>query len=195
MGHLRSVVAAAAVAAWFASPACAAEKPRIAVIPFNHISVSKADADVVTGLFETGLVKTETYNVIEQNQIKEILSAQEQSMSDCTDEQCAMEFGKLLAAEQIVLGTLSSVGGTYILNAKIIDVTTGRNIKAAGKPLLTWHPWQRARSSWHSSSRGSRIWPAPRRPWPGSSGSSSWRRIRRVPTSTSTESGRPSAPP
>jgi len=106
------------------------DNPRIAVIPFNHINLSEADASVLTGLFETALVKTEVYGVIEQSQIKEILAAQEYSISDCTDDECAVEFGRLLAAERIVLGTLSSLGGKIILNAKIIDVATGENIKA-----------------------------------------------------------------
>lgn len=51
-------------------------KPRIAVMPFNPIGVSKNDAKVVTGLFETGLVKTGSFIVIEQQQINEILSVQ-----------------------------------------------------------------------------------------------------------------------
>jgi TolB-like protein len=105
-------------------------KPRVAIIPFNHISVSKADSEALTNLFETALVTTEVFQVIEQTQISDILSAQEFSAADCTDEACAVEFGKLLSAEQIVLGTVSSVGGKYILTAKIIDVKTGRNLKA-----------------------------------------------------------------
>jgi hypothetical protein len=105
-------------------------KPRIAVLLFNPIGVSKNDVQVVTGLFETGLVKTESFNVIEQRQINEILAAQAFTLTGCTDDACAIEFGKLLAAEQIVLGDLSSLGGKFILNVKIIDVELGRNIKA-----------------------------------------------------------------
>ncbi len=36
----------------------------------------------------------------------------------------------MLAAEQIILGELSSIGTEYILNVKVIDVTTGMNINA-----------------------------------------------------------------
>ena len=100
------------------------------MIPFNHINISKSDAEVLTGLFETDLVKTENFNVIEQTQLRQILEAQEYAASDCTDEECAIEFGKLLAAEQIVLGTVSAIGGKFVLNTKIIDVATGKNIKA-----------------------------------------------------------------
>ncbi len=68
--------------------------------------------------------------MIEQSQIDAILQAQEYSISECTDEQCAIQFGQLLSAEQIVLATLSLVGGKYILTGKIIDVAKGINIRA-----------------------------------------------------------------
>jgi TolB-like protein len=104
--------------------------PRIAVIPFNSINVAKTDTQVISDLFETALVNTGVYTVIEQKQINEILQAQEYSLFGCTDEQCAVQIGQLLSAEHIVLGTLSLVGGKLILNAKIIDVQTGANIRA-----------------------------------------------------------------
>lgn len=104
--------------------------PRIAVIPLNAIGVSAEESQVMTELFETGLVNTESFHVIEQNRVNEIVEAQKYSLSGCTDEECAIELGRLIAADNIVLGTFSSVGGKYIINAKIIDVTTGENIKA-----------------------------------------------------------------
>ena len=106
------------------------EQPRVAVVPFNAIGVSERDAQVLSGLFETALVKTNSFSVIEQNQVKEIVDAQAYSMSGCTDEACAIEFGELLSAEQIILGDVSMIGGKYIINAKIIDVEKGKNIKA-----------------------------------------------------------------
>ncbi len=105
-------------------------KPRIAVLPLSSINVSGSDAQAITSLFETALVKTGVFNVIEQNQIKAILDAQRFSLQGCTDESCAVEVGKLLAAEQIVIGELSRVGNRFILNAKIIDVQQGKNIRA-----------------------------------------------------------------
>ena len=107
-----------------------AGEPRAAVIPFNAIGISEQDAQVLSGLFETALVKTQSFSVIEQNQVKEIVEAQSYSLSGCTDEACAIEFGELLSAEQIILGDVSMIGGKYIINAKIIDVGKGRNIKA-----------------------------------------------------------------
>ena len=112
------------------NPAFSQEKPRIAVLPFSALEVSEAEARVISSLFETALVKTEVYNVLEQNQISEILDAQAFSLSGCTDDACAVEVGELLSAELIVLGEISSVGGRYIANAKIIDVELGKNENA-----------------------------------------------------------------
>jgi len=108
----------------------AQQKSRVAVLPFTAVEAPASEARVVTSLFETALVKTGVYNVIEQNQITEILDAQAFSLSGCTDDACAVEVGKLLAAELIIIGELSVVGGRYIANAKIIDVGLGRNVNA-----------------------------------------------------------------
>ena len=108
----------------------AQEKSRVAVLPFTAVEASAGEARVVSSLFETALVKTGVYNVIEQNQITEILDAQAFSLAGCTDDACAVEVGKLLAAELIILGELSNVGGRYIATAKIIDVGMGRNVNA-----------------------------------------------------------------
>ena len=52
------------------------------------------------------------------------------TLTGCTDDACAIEFGKILAAEQVVLGDLSTIDGKFVLNAKIIDVEQGSNIRA-----------------------------------------------------------------
>jgi TolB-like protein len=108
----------------------AQENRRTAVVPFNAVGVSENEAMIITGLFETALVNTKSFSVIEQSQIADIMEAQAYSLGGCTDESCAIEVGKLLSAEQIILGDLSSIGGKIILNAKIIDVEKGFNIKA-----------------------------------------------------------------
>lgn len=49
--------------------------PRVAVIPFEAKSVSAVDAEVISQIFETALVNTNAFSVIEQNKINEILEA------------------------------------------------------------------------------------------------------------------------
>ena len=108
----------------------AQQLPRIAVLPFNPEGVSESDASVLTRLFEAAVVNTGVFEVIEQSRAGDILEAQAHTLSGCTDESCAVEIGKLLAAENIILGSVSKLGEMFIVTAKIIDVTTGKNIRA-----------------------------------------------------------------
>jgi TolB-like protein len=119
------------ICTFFLISAAAAEQiPRIAILPFNPIGVSESDAKVLTNLFEAAIVKTGVFEVIEQNQADRILDAQAYTLSSCTDETCAVEIGELLSAESIIIGSVSKLGEMFIVTAKIIDVTTGKNIRA-----------------------------------------------------------------
>ena len=109
---------------------CQEHRPLIGVIPFTAVNVSKSDAKIIAGLFETALVNTGVFTVIEQDHINKIMEEQTKILSGSYDEQSAIEIGKLLTAEQIVLGTLLNIGNKYILNAKIIDVSKGTNLRA-----------------------------------------------------------------
>ncbi len=79
---------------------------------------------------ETALFKTDLFTVLSYNDMKAILEAQAFSLSGCTDDSCAIEVGKLLAAENIVLGELSSIGTIYNLAIRLIDVGSSRTISA-----------------------------------------------------------------
>ncbi len=105
-------------------------KTRIAIIPFTAINISESNARTITGLFETALVKTNIYTIIEQSHIEEILESQKISLSGFTDNKYEIELGKLLSAEQIFLGELSIIENEYVLNIKIVDITTGRNVNS-----------------------------------------------------------------
>ncbi len=108
----------------------AQEKPMITVLPFQAIEVPEHVSKIITQLFETNIVNTGAYEVLSQNERDQILAAQAESISGCTDESCALEIGRLLAAEQIILGTVATLGTKYIINAKVIDVTTSKTLGA-----------------------------------------------------------------
>ena len=107
-----------------------ADKPIVTVIPFKALGVSKNDAPGLTLLFETALQNTGAFTMIEQTEADNILKAQEYSLGDCVDEVCAVEIGRLLSADQIVIGTVGKVADLYYMTVKIIDVQTGRNLIA-----------------------------------------------------------------
>jgi hypothetical protein len=108
----------------------AAQKPRITVIPFSSIGLSKSDAESLTLLFEAALQNTGAFTLIEQVKVNDILRMQEYSLGDNIDEQYAVEIGRLLSADQIVLGTVGKTANLYYLAVKMIDVQTGQNLIA-----------------------------------------------------------------
>ena len=107
---------------------------RIAVLPFDAVGVSEEEAKIITQLYETALVKTKKFNVIERTRIESVMEEQEFSLSGFTAENSnnerAVKVGQLLSAEQICIGSVSLLNETYILNVKIIDINTGLNVNA-----------------------------------------------------------------
>ena len=63
--------------------------------------------------------------------MEKILDEQKFQRSGCTDEECAVEVGKILGVERMVIGSVGLVGETYTLNTRIVDVATARTLSAA----------------------------------------------------------------
>jgi hypothetical protein len=106
------------------------EKPVVTVLPFDTSSgISKDEAKVISQRFETAIYKTNAYTLVEQQNAEQILEAQEYSLSDCTDQSCAVAIGKLLSADNIFIGTVSKLGSSYILTIKLVDIETGNVVK------------------------------------------------------------------
>ncbi len=108
----------------------ALEKPVIAVPTIGGIEVPAFLAEVCRDLIESALIKTNKFTVINYNNIEEILDAQSFSLSGCVDDSCAVEIGKLLAAESIIIGTLSKVGEKMLLSIRLVNVSSGKGIRA-----------------------------------------------------------------
>lgn len=71
------------------------------------------------------------YKVLERSQMDKILDEFEYQATGCTDEKCAVELGKMLNAERIIIGSVGLVGQTYTINARIIDIETANTISVA----------------------------------------------------------------
>ncbi len=113
------------------STACSQSLPLIAVLPLRAPEgLSAEQAGAVTRLLETGLVKSSTYQVVERSEISQVLAAQEFSAEAFFDESSAVRLGKLLSARLIVLGALSRLDQRLFLTARIIEVATGRTMRA-----------------------------------------------------------------
>jgi TolB-like protein len=109
------------------------EKPLISVLDFKTSGISRAEVEVFVDFLSSHIIDTGKFRVIDRMQREALLREMEFSYDDCTDEGCQLEVGRLLAANQIVVGSVGRVGERYLLTIKLIDVQTGEAIKTGSE--------------------------------------------------------------
>lgn len=112
-------------------PASAQTKETLAVLDFNTEAVSKTEMSAIVEFLSNELFRTDKYIVIDVSQRETILQEMEFSMQGCSDDSCALEIGKMLSAELIVVGTLSKIGSRYLMSAKMLETETSRTVGTA----------------------------------------------------------------
>jgi len=143
--------------------------PVIAVLPFEAIDGSEEDAQLVYTFFEASLAETAVYRVMSEQERDRILQEAGELPVECRDSECAVQIGKKLSAEQVVLGSVVQVGEEYIINAKIIEVARSRplaadSIRAAASSALPGVCRQLVRELVGRAMPGSLAEPKPERP-------------------------------
>jgi len=103
----------------------------IAVIDFEGKGVTNVEASALTDRLRTELFNIGGYKVVERGMMEEILGELGYQQSGCTSDECIVEVGKHLGVEQMVGGSISKVGKTYSVSARIVSVETREIIKTA----------------------------------------------------------------
>lgn len=133
---LRAVVSALVAMASIAvaqTPA-PARLTTIAVMPLQGKGVPATDADVITDAIATQMQQSGNLRVLERAQMDRIMNEQGLAKSGaCDGSECAVEMGKLLSVDQILVGSVGLVGHTYTLNLRIVSVQTGEVLKSRMK--------------------------------------------------------------
>jgi len=129
-------------------------KPRLAVIPLEAEGVSENDAAIATQYLTTELIRRGRFEVLEREYIADIMEEQALALV-CNDVECAVEIGRVLAAENVLVGSVRRSGSDYVVNVRLIDVERGRIVGSTTEEC--------AAQSGYLSSRageiGSRVYP------------------------------------
>ena len=75
------------------------------------------------------------YDLLERTQIDKILDQFEIQNIGCVSDSCAVEFGKMLQADRILVGSVSLIGETYSVIARIVDVESSKTVASADRQL------------------------------------------------------------
>jgi len=113
-----------------------ASLPMVAVVPLDGRKVDSLDALTLTDALADQLVKTKSVRVMERAQMEAILKEQGfQQSGACDGQECAVQIGKLLGIDRIVVGSVASFGKAYTIAVREVDVQTGEVMVAASKNL------------------------------------------------------------
>lgn len=114
----------------------------IAVLDLDAKGISQSEADYLSEYMRgqvTRLVISEeykkttriVYTVVERSQMDKIFEQFEIQDTGCIDVSCAVEFGKMLSVERIIIGSVGLVGRTYSIATRIVDVESAGTIAVA----------------------------------------------------------------
>ena len=107
--------------------ALGAQKAKLAVVDFQTKGKieEKQAGEIVAGLFGTSL--SDKYIILERQQIAKVITEQKFQLTDLVaDRNKATRIGKLLGADHIVVGTVSQLGKTVTVEARVVNVATGQ---------------------------------------------------------------------
>ncbi len=102
-------------------------KVTIAVLNLdNSGEFTEAEIKLFTDRVNSGIVKVNRFLVVERQQIDEILKEQGfQQSGACSNQECLMEVGQLLAVQKVISGSVGKMENIYPVSLKVVDVKTG----------------------------------------------------------------------
>jgi ketosteroid isomerase-like protein len=111
------------------------EKNIIAIYDFTPVNVPAQYSKTCSEWIQTAMANS-PFTVIERSQLKKVLGEVELQMSGLVDQEGAVKVGKMLSANKVMIGSLSKIGGKYVLDGRIVDVEKGT--AEYGQKEFTW---------------------------------------------------------
>jgi TolB-like protein len=112
-----------------------AVKPTVAVLYFDY-GGKKADLEPLReGLAQmliTDLAELREIRVVERARLKAVLEEHNLAASGKVDAASAARIGKLLGANELVLGSFFDLAGTLRVDARVVEVETGKIVRSVG---------------------------------------------------------------
>jgi curli biogenesis system outer membrane secretion channel CsgG len=109
----------------------------LAIMEFGDVRQAKEKssydnpAKIIQEKIITGLASQGTFKIIEREQLDKILAEQRLQAAGLIDNASAVELGKMLGADGIMIGTITEYGRTIYpkarltINVRVVDVKTG----------------------------------------------------------------------
>lgn len=97
-----------------------------AVFPVQSRGIDTNSVRIVEDALADALLRTGELRLVERSQMQTVLREQGfQESGACDASGCVVEVGKLLGIRQGVVSSLGRLGGSWVLNARLIDIGSG----------------------------------------------------------------------
>ena len=119
------------------------KKYTIAVLDLDANGISESEARSLSNYLRGQVaeeVTSEKYKkstsviysrIVERSQMDKIFEQFNIQNTGCTDVSCAIELGKMLNVERIVIGSVGLVGETYSIQARIVDIESSEIVASS----------------------------------------------------------------
>lgn len=102
-------------------------KKNIAIMNFStKEDVGGEQSYYATEFIQDALVKTEAFNVVDRRNTDRVINEIKFQRLGLTDSEKAVEIGKMLNVEEIIVGNVGMLGHNYVISFSIIEIATGK---------------------------------------------------------------------
>jgi len=102
------------------------KRQNVAVANFEAAApLSESEASFITDFFRTALLNAGVFNLVERSRMDVILSEQGFQQTGCTTQECAVQMGKILNVQYMIMGRCGKLQSRFITTVNIIKVETG----------------------------------------------------------------------
>lgn len=108
-----------------------APTPTVAVLAFTSPGsvLSEGDLQAISSRFESEILSTDSFKVVERRNIDRILREQGfQQSGACDNSECQVQVGQLLGVQSLFIGEVGQIDGVWSLSVKRTDVGTGQTV-------------------------------------------------------------------
>lgn len=83
---------------------------------------------VVSAAVRSAFIKSEKFDILEPAKAEELLKLKKLRLPGCTTKECAIEAGKILKVEQVLIGSVKNPDKDIELTLKLVEVETGKQV-------------------------------------------------------------------
>ncbi|MFP4180826.1 MAG: tetratricopeptide repeat protein, partial [Spirochaetaceae bacterium] len=102
------------------------ERPVLLIRTFQPIGIEPDMASIATRALHSGMVKDDTYRIVDDDSRKAALAEMKTSLSGLTAGETDLKLGRFLEAEYILAGSIAQVEGEYLCNIVITHTETAQ---------------------------------------------------------------------